>query len=195
MNGDVMYIFVLRFNMGYEPSEVVWSDSAEMIEEFIKQHGMNRDCVNITVLNETTIEGYPTTFHDNNKLIAYKMGSNSDGKIKTIITTEQYLTDALQGVCEELSDYMVFGDAITRTDIQMIDKIQKLIDELHYGLVFDYSIADDRDYCEYEDVRMYPYDRSIIFDAISDSSTVKDIQPITYEAYAHYFAHNVAHSI
>lgn len=196
MSGDVEYIFVLRFNVGYDPSEIVWSDSSDMIEEFIKQHGMRRECLDISIMNKTSLEGCPLHLNDDNRLVEYKMGSNTDGKIKTIVTAECYLTDALQGVSEELADSMVFGDAIVRTDIQVIDRIQKLVDQLHYGLVFDYSILDDRNFNGYnsEDSRMYPYDMSIVCDAIYASSTVKDVQPITYEAYAHYFAHNIARS-
>ena len=54
----------------------------------------------------------------------------------------QLLRDAVDHVGERLSEVSMFGDAITRTDIPIIDIINRLIEKLKHSIILDYLLLD-----------------------------------------------------
>lgn len=176
----------------------VFSEGLYPMKMFVQQHNFGRD---ILELIEPVPEG--TDLPDGEILRPYKFKSKySDTDVYTIYTTDDFVSDAVQAVCAELAEYLVFGDVLIRTNIELMKTISDLIGELKYVYVLDHGSIDgdtgelySQDFEKYVkvfDPFMVPaedgFDDAYIYDSMTHAMLSQEIQPITLEAYVSSFA-------
>ena len=125
-----------------------------------------------------------------------------------IYTTESIIRAAIDYIGERLAAYSMFGDAITRTEIPIIDIINRLIEKMKHAMILDYLIL-DTSMLEHDEVKehfktfsnkaldeltdspaetdgLYDY----IYESLHNSSYMRCAKPesITIEGYVEYIA-------
>jgi hypothetical protein len=115
----------------------VYTDKQEWVDLFIKQHNIKVYDVNIL-----EPESFGRDFPDTEMLDRFVFESNVDGQQYTIITSEELLDKAIDYVGSQFSGVCVFGDAIFRTDIPIIDIINRLIEKVKHANILDYFMLE-----------------------------------------------------
>lgn len=196
--------FETRFN-SYEGKirqviPVYSSNMGDMIL-FLKQHGFKPDSVNsISTVSVERIKGSEYVLNK------YLFKSNKFDGVYAINTIENFVTKAIYSVSSDLSNSLTFGPAILKTDFKLIETIHNLISELPHVYILDGQFIDGdsgdliREYEERFSLTKIPYsytseaempDDSFIVDSMmNDSANLKNIQPITLEAYVRSFIEN-----
>ena len=121
-------------------------------------------------------------------------------------TIENFILKAICSVAADLSNSLTFGPAILKTDFKLMETIHSLIGELPHVYILDGQFIDGdggdliREYEERFSLTKIPYsytseaempDDSFIVDSMmNDSANLKNIQPITLEAYVRSFIEN-----
>ena len=116
----------------------VYATSREQVSMFVRQHNIKVYDVNIM-----DPESFTTDVNESDILDKFIFRSNSDYNDYEIYTTENILSDAINYIAEKLSGVSMFGDAIMRTDIPIIDIINRLIEQLKHAAIVDYMLLDD----------------------------------------------------
>lgn len=201
MNNILCDNTVFRFRFTTSKSSVnsrlhytVYAYTRHDMDLFLKQHGFD--------VNNSHIDCIPMTEFDGNSdliLSSHKFKSNSSDEIYNIMTTPMFVTDAINLVCSDLSESLIFGEPIMHAKIEFIKLINDLIYELPYVFILDHSVVDEDTgelispfWDSY--VKMYGYDEakyctevyfddSYIYDSIHNASIPDKVQPITVEAY------------
>lgn len=182
-------------------SHKVYSNNKEDMILFLQQHSFDMSMVHIECLTideyEKEVDGHIYDY----LLKGYKMRSNKSQETFMIMTTYDFVYQACEVVCSWLSDSLLFGPPILRTDVEIIKMINDLIHELPHVFVLDHALIDgdsgniigDQRYIRSNrsldsfDLTDEGYDDSYIYESIFNSSFDEDIQPITVEAYVSFF--------
>lgn len=179
----------------------VYSSNMDDMILFLKQHGFKPDSVNsISAVNVERIKGAEYVLNK------YLFKSNKFDGVYAINTIENFVTKAIYSVSSDLSNSLTFGPAILKTDFKLIETIHNLINELPHVYILDGQFIDGdsgdliREYEERFSLTKIPYsytseveipDDSFIVDSMmNDSANLKNIQPITLEAYVRSFIEN-----
>lgn len=182
----------------------VYTTSRDEVTRFVRQHNIKLYDVNIL-----KPESLGKDFDVSSMLQEFEFASNHDDHTYRILTTEALIYEAIDYIAEQLTGTLMFGIAILRDEIPVIDVINSLIVKLKHTQILDYILL-DTSYCnacdvdklkhyktfcnkafELEDMpdnndQMYDY----IFDSLHNSSLLHGIKPesITIEGYVEYFA-------
>lgn len=199
---DTLFRFQFMLKMRYNNKNMcrtVYSSNRLAMELFLKQHNFDMSMVNIECISVNDIDGDEGVI-ENNMLTPHLFHSNYSNELFTIMTTPAFVHEAIEDVCSELSDSLVFGSGIIRTDIQIIEMINDLLYELPHVYILDHMIVDPesgepyesnnlkyiKNYHKFENLGMC-FDDIGIYDSMFDASIIDKPQPITVEAYASYF--------
>lgn len=197
-NGDSP-VFILEFRDIDGVPTYVWSHEENVIHIFMNQHNMSIDKVDVRVSTlEECASTYDPLLTDTDELQPYKFKSNSSKDVITLYTTENILSELITYICDVFTRTILkFGEAVTREDVELFDRIVELIDSLPYACVYEFQLLDDpRLNCGYinggyidrsEDLEHEDY--SITYDNLIPRPVDK-VQPITIEAYVHFFVRN-----
>lgn len=180
----------------------VYSYSREYMNMFLKQHGFS--------IENSYVQCIPIEkFDEETELILkpFKFKSNTSDEIFDIITTPQFIYDAIDMTCSELSESLLFGPAALRSDIEIFKMINDLINELPHVYVMENMLIDGdsgevlnishhdeimnlynaHGVCEMSDELYEAIDDTFIYESMHCSSVDEDVQPITIEGYVSYF--------
>lgn len=115
----------------------VYGQTREEVDMFIRQHNLRVYDVNVL-----DVESLSSDVNDQDLISKWLFVSNRDSSQYVIYTTESIVHEAVDHVGERLSEVSMFGDAITRTDIPIIDIINRLIEKLKHSIILDYLLLD-----------------------------------------------------
>ena len=180
----------------------VYAKTREQVDHFIKQHNLRVYDVNILRTDD-----FNRDFNELDTIETWLFRSNHDNGEYIIFTTENLIREAIDYIGEKMAEVSMFGDAIIRTDIPIIDIINRLIEKLNHSAILDYLLLDapidDSVYSHYktfsnkaldvlpdspsESDELYDY----IYESLHNSSYMRCIKPeaITLEGYAEYIAY------
>ena len=116
----------------------VYATTREEVSFFICQH--NIKVYDVNVLNP---ESFCKDFSESDLIDKYLFKSNHDNTDYRIYTTENIIRDAIDYLGEKLAGLSMFGNAILRTDIPIIDIINLLIEKLKHVAILDYLVMDE----------------------------------------------------
>lgn len=181
----------------------VYARTREEVNMFIRQHKLRAYDVNVI-----DPESLTTDISDTDIIDKWLFASNYDGSQYVIYTTESIVHGAIDHIGERLAECSMFGDAITRTDIPIIDIINRLIEKMKHAIILDYLLLDSS-MLEHDEVKehfktfsnkaldelidspaetdgLYDY----IYESLHNSSYMKCAKPetITIEGYVEYIA-------
>lgn len=181
----------------------VYARTREEVDMFIRQHKLRVYDVNVV-----DVESLSTNASDLDIIDKWLFASNYDGSQYVIYTTESIIRAAIDYVGERLAETSMFGDAITRTEIPIIDIINRLIEKMKHAMILDYLIL-DTSMLEHDEVKehfktfsnkaldeltdspaetdgLYDY----IYESLHNSSYMRCAKPesITIEGYVEYIA-------
>lgn len=204
--------FVLRFSpCGTKSKDMeytVFTDKKEMMDLFMTQHRFDIDKTKVEIISDENYEGFdPSNFSDDKELKKYKFGSNTSKQLMDVATTYQLIEDAVLEIGEKLTETSRFGYPILRTDIPIIDTINRLMEYIPFAAILDYTALDtymadlNLPFVETEESHIYEAinnpnseshgDDSVIKDKLTtelELSTIHDEPiPITIEAYIRCF--------
>lgn len=158
----------------------VYATSREQVSMFVRQHNIKVYDVNIM-----DPESFTTDVNESDILNKFIFRSNSDYNDYEIYTTENILSDAINYIAEKLSGVSMFGDAIMRTDIPIIDIINRLIEQLKHAAIVDYMLLDDTS-VEVKDIQEHikTFSNKVkdVGYELSDSPSELDVSDYVYES-------------
>lgn len=190
------YLDLFRFqftSMANNKNQIytVYADNDSVLKLFLNQHNFSNydHCIeygnfNINRTPEALIE-------------PFKFRSNKFKGTVTVMTTCDFVTNAISDVGTELSSTLVFGTPALRGEIEIFKLISDLIDKLPYAYIIDQYILNDDEYYSYiesnkrddfdNDYLSFTFDEDSLCESLICASATDDIQPITLEAYVEYF--------
>lgn len=118
----------------------VVSNTLEDMHLFMSQHGFSNVDDKITMLPENEFIPSKDGCH---LLSIHRFASNAKPGIFNVMTTEDFITRAIENISNDLADHSIFGEAILRNDIEFIKMICKLMDKLPHMFIADYALADE----------------------------------------------------
>lgn len=158
----------------------VYATSREQVSLFVRQHNIKVYDVNIM-----DPESFTKDVNESDILNKFIFRSNSDYNDYEIYTTENILADAINYIAEKLSGVSMFGDAIMRTDIPIIDIINRLIEQLKHAAIVDYMLLDDTS-VEVKDIQEHikTFSNKVkdVGYELSDSPSELDVSDYVYES-------------
>lgn len=166
-------------NVVDEPNTVI-SFSKEDMSLFLLQHGFDPNTHHIEVVNDDDV------FSDY-ILHPYVFGSRKRDRLYRIMTNKAIMDQVMYRVVGELNACMSFGACALRGEIEIFDKISKLINGLEYGAITEEHIDTYGDSpTEYSTTESEQQDALYnIFDG--DTSPHREVQPYTIESYVSIF--------
>ena len=190
--------FVIEFKMFTDTCvNKVWSQDKSDVDMFMKQHNIPNDNIRKYIIPSSDKQAVLKYINDDEMLEPFFFASNKDNKVHMVMTTQSILQYSLMSICYDMAASMMFGDAILRNDIKIINRINDLIQELDYAAVYDWDIADEMvdSYYSCDD-----YDDEVeeIDDCCSDTSYTYEelfkasmnhgnVEALSLEGYVHYF--------
>lgn len=179
----------------------VYSNDINEIHLFLKQHNFDPNC---TFIENVPEEDAEDDYLDDNTLKFFKMKSNVDKEIHTIITSQHFIDLAVSYVTESLSDYLLFGETILRNDIQLIQVVREILGDMPCTAILDFNLLDG-DSLKYAWNTDWMYvkktidqitespsedgqDLSELWQLIEDACK-NEVLPFTLEAYVEMFVH------
>ena len=213
------YIFEFDPLIGSKGSKgmvyTVYTDKHSIMEKFLRQHKMDDGKTMVQVVEDDAFEGYDIDGW--NELMSYRFSSNKNGKTYDVVTSKQLVDEAYAYVVNELSSASLFGEAIAKREIPIINQCCEFIEKLDYGVILDLDDGED-DYDFYKRPSRYrpnlktgtgntPTDEvfytdgpddSIIADMLYDefqSTPPYEPQVITVEAYTAFFVSLITDSV
>jgi len=185
----------------------VFAESMNDMNMFLIQHNLHDQVQNVEVVDPAHPTNLDTVSY--NMIKPFVFGSNKSKEIFTIYTSEEFVSDAVGRVGSKLSASLLFGEAITRTDVELFDRLTNLINDLPYCDIIDFELMNQESnlIMEFKEKRNeYFYYTGIapaedgaealiyqgLYDsmqaAMDDTCYLTDsIQPITVEAYVKAF--------
>lgn len=182
-------------NMNY----YVLAETIDDLKLFLSQH-------NFYDVPPESISIYPKHKMDNYEgnlvLEEYRFKSNNSPEILTVMTCWKFVEEAISNIASDLNQYMLFGEAIVRRDVEIFKLIGDYISSLDHAHIIDFTLCDiDDDIADgvltnekineltrkYKQIIGSPTedaDMAIVYDSIFDS--VNDnacVLPITIECY------------
>jgi len=187
MNGEMVY--VLNFFPEHTNSDgyFVWSHHKEYVDTFVKQHFLDPTNIRWIVFPWEEVEEHMDEMKVESKLEPYSLGSNGSDVIYTVITSDEFMEQALQDLCDGLTDLLTLGPCALHGEHEAISQIIELVNKLPYSYVYDAEIADASGDEECENVD-YSHTYDGIFAHRYDTSRV---QPVTLEAYIRSFTNQL----
>lgn len=119
-------------------TQKVYTNTREDIPIFIRQHDIRVYDVKVLRCTDGNI---PCS--DIDLLDHYAFASNKSDQIYNIITCENFIRDAIDYIGADFAGCSVFGDLILRTDLPIIDIINRHIEALRHSVIMDYLLLDD----------------------------------------------------
>lgn len=119
-------------NMNY----CVYAENKDDLKLFMTQHGFsNVPNESVTLVEKGKHEG-------DHVLEPYKFRSNSSNELFTVMTCWKFVEDAIAKLSRDLSETMLFGEAIVRRDIEIFKVIGDVINGLDQGRIIDFLLCD-----------------------------------------------------
>jgi len=137
---DVFEICVPYLSMSNKETMLVdkiYARTREEVNMFIRQHKLRVYDVNVV-----DVESSFFNTSDLDIIDKWLFASNYDGSQYVIYTTASIIACAIDYVGDRLVENSMFGDAITRTEIPIIDIINRLIEKMKHAMILDYLILD-----------------------------------------------------
>ena len=174
--------------------QTVYSYTREQMDRFLLQHGFEPTTANVEVVYDDE------DIDDACLLHTHHFGSRNRDKIYDVETCEEIIIMVITEVADELASTMLLGACALRGEIEIFDKISKLLDQLDYTCINDPTTADTSGYdtCDTEEyINGYPYYESFAMNNDCNSTLYetlhaesfhgKSVQPITLESYVNIF--------
>jgi hypothetical protein len=177
----------------------VLAKNMDDLKLFLSQHGFNNvppEAVKLIPRNKTG------KYDENCVLEPYRFKSNSSSEIFTVMTCWRYIDEAVSKLASDLSQYMLFGEAIVRRDVEIFKTIGDLIQNLGVAHVIDFSLCDvdntndsilsnreirdmHKKYCQRVGAPTEDTDVVLTYERLFDSvdNEHDDVLPITIECY------------
>lgn len=159
---------------------VVISYHKEDIQLFLLQHGFDPNTTHIEVhCDEDIFSDYI--------LHPYVFGSRKRDRLYRIMTNKAIMDQVLYRITNELHACMSFGACALRGEIELFDRISKLVNKLEYGSIVEENIDTIGDSpTEYPTTSQEHLELIYnIFDG--DTHPSRDVQPFTIESYVSIF--------
>lgn len=203
MIGEYIYVIeiLVMIGDGYDSpkaTEIVWTDDESLIKIFLLQHNINLNLVHVVPyprIEMDQLTGTVDISHESDKLEEFYFKSVKDNKVHKVISTSGYLSKIIDALANDMTESMTFGELITREDVEFSVSLQRLVEQLPYAAVYDWSYIDDNidpyGTDEYDDNTFTNSDLGLTYDPLHsdsyDASKYDTPQPITLEGYVHYF--------
>lgn len=187
MNGEMVY--VLNFFPEHAKSDgyFVWSHHKEYVDTFIRQHFLDPTNIRWIVFPWEEVEDHMDEMKEESKLEPFRLGSNGSDVIYTVITSDEFMEQALQDLCDGLTELLTLGPCALHGEHEAIAQIIDLVNKLPYSYVYDAEIADASGDEECENV-----DYSHTYDGIfAHRYDTERVQPVTLEAYIRSFTNQL----
>lgn len=173
----------------------VFTHDKEHMNLFLKQHGFNLSTTQVEIINDED----EVSTDDIQYIKIFEFGSRKRDMIYRIATTLDILNDVTEAIADELCECMRFGACALRGEIEIFDRISKLIGELDYVYIIDEIDSEEDDLYRYQG---YPYYESIAMDASTDrlytdlyddcsKGTKTVLTPFTIESYVSIFTNKL----
>jgi hypothetical protein len=171
----------------------VFTYDKNMMDLFLQQHGFDIQTANVEIIDDTISKD------DMMYINVFRFGSRKRDMIYNIATTLEIINTVTQAVADELQTCMQFGACALRGEIEIFDRISKLIGELDYVYIMDeIDWTDDNIDTDMYRYQGYPYYEEIAMDASSDRlytdlyddcavEKIDQIIPFTIESYVSIF--------
>lgn len=187
------------FNRPKGDKHYVQTHDKKMMDLFLTQHGFDPNSAGVIVTDDPQYSDDDTiTLH------MYTFGSQKQDRLYHIATTQELMTVVIAEVTAELMPLMSFGSCALKGEIQLFDRIDKLMSHLDYAYIREtsqHNSPEDYDNGYYHTVYPnYPIDptyeelsRDDEQDALGEFLEIdakpSDTDPvaITIEAYVSYF--------
>lgn len=178
-------------NMNY----YVLAENMDDLKLFLLQH-------NFHDVPPEAVQVVPRDYNSGSHVLeSYRFKSNSSSEIFSVMTCWLFIEETVQNLSMDLNQYMLFGEAIIRRDIEVFKVIGDLLSGMDHIHIIDYIAADiestdtpetsakeitemRKEYCRKigsptEDTDMY-----ITYESIFDAMDRHDgVLPITIECY------------
>lgn len=187
MNGDMIYVVNFYPECKRSSGYYVWSHHKEYVDTFVKQHYLDPTCIRWIVFPWEELADHLDEVREAYMLEPYRIGSNDSDVIYTVITSDEFMEQALTDLCDGLTELLTLGPCALHGEHECISKIIDLVNALPYSYVYDAEIADASGDEECENVD-YSYTYDGIFAHRGDLSYV---QPLTLEAYIRSFTNQL----
>lgn len=195
LNGIIYCIEIQTERERADSRRFVWSYDRDMISRFLMQHNIDAASVKWYVFLKEDFNQYKKMLEPEYELSVFHMKSFRDNKVYSVVSSLDFISDALEDVCEALCDALMLGPCSLRCEIEVFRKIVDIIDEIPYAHVYDCDIADvptendwDEHYTYSDDGEMKNnMDLSITYDPMYDKMRGTGLQPITLESYIRSF--------
>ena len=199
-SGDIMSsLFKFSWNALHDPDtfNTVFTYEKEHMTLFLQQHGFDVNTANVEVINDDIAQDDIMYIH------IFKFGSRKRDRIYHIATTLEIISAVTEAVADELFTCMQFGACALRGEIEIFDRISKLIGELDYVYISDeIDWADDNIDSDMYRYQGYPYYEEIAMDASSERlntdlyddcaiEKIDQIMPFTIESYVSIFTNQL----
>ena len=135
----------------------VYAHTTQDMQCFLQQHGFDPMLSNVRYVPN------PDCSEMVNVIQPYRLRSNVYQKTYTVMTTQQLIDFAYTNVGSHLSDACMFGSAVFRDDIEVVNLVQQLIDELPFVGILDFTLIDG-DYSASSDLSWETIKRCRLFD-------------------------------
>lgn len=178
----------------------VCTDRRDYMDMFLKQHNFNMETSHVNIIG---FEDFDSEAEDTLKPFVFR--SNATNEQFVVITTERFVSDAIDEVCSMLSDASLFNDVMFRSDTELIDTVTELINSLTFGVVINHTLMTDdgefisNDWERYTKAKkMYNTDGwehpvgddylyEMMYEVYNSSLSLSKPQPITIESYIRSF--------
>ena len=169
----------------------VYADDIEKMRLFLEQHNFTEEHIKYVKL--CSLEEY--TDDESFILKYYKFSSNLNNGIFNVMTTMGILGYAISLFSRQYADHMVFGPAIKREDIDIINIISQLAYGIPYTTVYEDMLTDGNDTMMMDSFDLSVFNENHIDDVFANlmeenilDDLTNEIMPFTIEAYARLFA-------
>lgn len=176
---------------------IAYHDERSIINKFIVQHQLKNYKIDVVKNNDDIDQQAILEEH------YFKSNYNDDEY--TVWTNDRILKQASDYVADKLSNVCVFGNIIVENKIPIVDIVNKLLDDLPYVEIIDYSLMDEINDASLEHIKSGNYEAydgrtpdnesyetqpgDWIFDTLRDDvGPMGCVEPITLEAYVEFIA-------
>lgn len=117
----------------------VLAETMDDLRLFMAQHGFkDAPPESIELLPKNNMGKYS----HNCLLEEYKFKSNNSDEVFSVMTCWTFINDTVNRISNDLNEYMLFGEAIIRRDVEIFKVIGDLVSGLDFGHVIDFMLCD-----------------------------------------------------